>query len=32
VATFLIVTSRHKYSSHKYSSDDFWFPTVGHTH
>jgi hypothetical protein len=32
VATFLIATSRHKYSPHKYSSDDFSFPTNGHTH
>jgi hypothetical protein len=32
VATFLIATSRHKYLPHKYSSDDFSFPTNGHTH
>jgi hypothetical protein len=32
VATFKIATSRHKYWPHKYSSDDFLFPTNGCTH
>ena len=32
VVTFKIATSHHKYSPHKYSSDDFLFPTNGCTH
>jgi hypothetical protein len=32
VATFKIATSRHRYLPHKYSSDDFSFPTNNHAH